>query len=107
MALLMSNDPLADGQQRVSPAPSLRQAKRCVSLTNGAAPGGVEGWEQVGEGTVVAEVAAGGADEDAVVNPAADPHADAEQLTPPHAQEGAVLNEHRQALSGARHLEEV
>lgn len=80
---------------------------RRVTLTNGVTPGGVDGRELVGEGAVVAEVAAGWADEDAVVNPVVDSHADAQQLTSPDAEEGAILNEHRQALRRARHLETV
>ena len=77
------------------------------TLTNGDAPGGVGRRELVGEGAVVAEVGAGGTDEDAVVNPVVDPHADAQRLTFADAEEGAILNEHQQALSRTRHLETI
>ncbi len=70
-----------------------------MTLTNGVAPGGVDGWELVGEGAVVTDVGAGGADQDTVVNPVADSHADAQQLTFPHAEEGAILNINREAFS--------
>lgn len=59
----------------------------------------------MGEGTVGAEVGAGGADQDAVVNPVVESHADAQRLALTDAEEGAILNVHRQALSRARHLE--
>lgn len=78
-----------------------------MALTNGVTPGGVDGRELVGEGAVVTEVGAGGADQDAVVNPVIDSHADAQQLTFTDAVEGAVLDEHRQALSRARHLDAI
>lgn len=58
-------------------------------------------WERA----VVTEVGAGGAHQDAVVNPVADPDADAQQLTLPRARERAVLDVHRQALRSARHLD--
>lgn len=54
---------------------------------------------------VGAKVAAGGADQDAVVDPAVQPHADAEQLAGARTQEGAVLHKHLQALRRARHLQ--
>lgn len=60
----------------------------------------------MGQGAVVTEVSAGGADQDAVVNPVVDSDADAQQLTFPQAQEGAILNVHRQALRRARNLQE-
>lgn len=78
-----------------------------TALTDGLTPGGVGGLELVGEGTVVTEVGAGGADEDAVVNPVADPDADAQQLTSADAEEGAILNVHGQTQSRARHLQHV
>lgn len=55
-------------------------------------------------GAVGAKVVAGGADQDAVVDPAVQPHADAEQLASAHTQEGSVLDKHLQALLRARHL---
>lgn len=76
-----------------------------MKLTDGVAPGGVDGQELVGQGAVVTEVGAGGAEQDPVVNPVVDPDADAQLLTFPHAQEGAVLNVHRQALRRARNLQ--
>lgn len=76
-----------------------------TTLTDGVAPGGVGGRELVGERTVITEVGAGGADEDAVVNPVTDSDADAQQLTSPHTVEGAILNVHGEALSRARHLQ--
>lgn len=72
--------------------------------TNGVAPGGVDRRELVRKRAVVTEVGAGGARQDAIVNPAVDSDADAEQLTFADALEGAILNVHHQALSWARHL---
>lgn len=76
-----------------------------MTLTNGVTPGGVDGRELVGEGAVVTEVGAGGADQDAVINPVVDSNTDAQQLTFTYAGEGAILNVHHEALSGAPHLE--
>lgn len=61
----------------------------------------------MGEGAVVTEVGAGGADQDPVVDPAVDPDADPELLTFEGTGEGATLDQHHQALSGAGHLEPV
>lgn len=58
----------------------------------------------MGQGAVITEVGAGGADQDAVVNPVADPDADAQQLTLPGAQEGAILYVDGKALGRARNL---
>lgn len=57
-------------------------------------------------GAVGAKVVAGGADQDAIVDPAMQPHTDAEQLANAHTQEGAVLHKHLQALCRARHLQD-
>lgn len=61
----------------------------------------------MGEGAVVTEVSTGRANQDAVVNPTVDSHADTQQLTFAHAEEEATLNEHCQALRRASHLEKV
>lgn len=68
------------------------------------APGGVGGRELVGEWAVVTEVGAGGADEDAVVDPVVDSHADAQLLTALRAQERLILDQHLQAPGRAAHL---
>lgn len=47
---------------------------------------------------VRAKVVAGRADQDTIVDPAVQPHTDTEQLAAAHAQEGAVLHKHLQAL---------
>lgn len=57
------------------------------------------------EGAVVTEELAGGTDQDAVVDPAPQAHADAQQLASAQAGEGAVLDKHQQAFSRTRHLE--
>lgn len=76
-----------------------------MRLTNRIAPGGVGGWELVGEGTAITEDLTSRTDQDPVVDPVANAHADAQQLTLVHAEEGAVLDEHQQALTRTRHLE--
>lgn len=80
------------------------QTWRAGARVNGVTPGGVDGRELVWEGAFVTEVGAGGADQDAVVDPVVDSHADTQQLTFTDAEEGAILNEHSQALSRAPHL---
>lgn len=70
-----------------------------MRLTNRIAPGGVGGWELVGEGTAITEDLASGTYQDPVVDPVANAHADAQQLALAHAEEGAVLDEHQQALT--------
>lgn len=81
------------------PQQNILYVKVSTTLTNGVTPGGVDGWELVGERTVVTDVGAGGADQDAVVNPVVGSNADTQQLTFTDAEVGAILNEHRQALS--------
>lgn len=59
----------------------------------------------MGEGAVITEELTGRTDQDPVVHPISEPHADAQQLTFVRAEEGAVLDKHHQALSRTRHLE--
>lgn len=59
----------------------------------------------MGEGTAIAEIITGRTDQDTVVHPIVDSHADAQQLTFVHTEEGAVLNKHHQALTRTGHLE--
>lgn len=84
----------------MSETPSRRR-----TLTNGLAPGCVGGGKLVGEGAVVTENLTSRTDQDAVVHPVAHAHADAQQLTFVHAEEGAVLNKHHQASTRTPHLE--
>lgn len=77
----------------------LTSTKGEKALTKWVAPRGVDGRELVGEGAVVTEVGAGGADQDTVVNPVVDPYANAQQLTFTNTEEGTILNVHREALN--------
>lgn len=59
----------------------------------------------MGEGAAITEQLTGRTDQDAVVDPVSQAHADAQQLTSVRAEEGAVLDKHQQALSRTPHLE--
>lgn len=97
-----------DLQHRVSsaaPAHMRQRLRTGPTLTNGVPPGRINGWKLVGEGAAITEIMAGGTEQDAVVHPIVDAHAHAQRLTLVHAEEGAVLNKHHQALTRTGHLQ--
>lgn len=76
-----------------------------LPLTNRLAPGNVGRWNHVWKEAVGAEICAGRADQDAIVNPVVGPNTDTDLLTFTHTEKGLVLNEDDQTLRGARHLQ--